>query len=931
MPLTELTRELVETIVSDYPLLQSINLSHNELQALDHLELLHDLGELDVSHNRLHALPRDLCHVVGRLKYLNASHNQLASLEPLAGCVNLQILEVSNNRIELISELRHLQALSALESLVLSENPIAQHDHYRREVVQMLPQLRTLDGSEITAAEKIAAKLQLPHNGAAGTVFTRPLSDTARTRLLTPQAVHEQQPVTHVLSAPHPSARSSVRRLSLSSFAGDPSDNGDDLLDERRVESAVVCRDQRNVSEAMVESGARRSPVTEVSNDTTLLQSRVLALESIIAIQDKAMQRDLESALETQRASDPAAVASAYMRQLTAWREHVIKLMVRNHDRDLESSDSKRRRDAEHDRLTARCAQLEAQVAIWKQKCTDACAQRDLHREELLRAQHKHQTHALKVSQAMKTLEGEKKKLVQVTTAISAFCAGGGIVQQKFDQLESGWMQMSVYGERIEQLTERVRVLHFLMSSQKAQLRNSEAAIEVERRLLQTQRQITEAEAMRSEKTGVPPKKLRHATELALRQLFHRLDPLETGLVRLSQFLIALRSDELILGAVKSDEKRRKLSEYLEKELGATSSAFLGGTITWGELMLAFVPGPDNSSTWSDDDAEAMLAQLDDNVPVISTPPKTAQKVEQHARKVLRSLSRDDLVREVLILRHDRQRLRHAIARHASQLHHRARLIQFQWSSKVDELLRKAEADKLLARKQSDKVQELQASLDVSLRDTCELQHQVKALTRELAIQKAAAQREISELIARHEHAMQRETDIWKKELDDVGFNYSTLQAENSKIKLTLRQLERELARAKEKAIAQESQQIASLDEKLRKRDDEIARLRRERNTVLSSLREYERIASIPKPRFEDAGTQTTQAATRSETQLQAHMGVQTDEVNTSPWQRSAESNNCQCGERQPMPEPTPAPVTADPVDARLRALESLTESLLAD
>lgn len=65
---------------------------------------------------------------------------------------------------------------------------------------------------------------------------------------------------------------------------------------------------------------------------------------------------------------------------------------------------------------------------------------------------------------------------------------------------------------------------------------------------------------------------------------------------------------------------------------------------------------------------------------------------------------------------------------------------------------------------------------------------------------------------------IQREQDIWQNEMNDMNFRYSCLQAENVKLDLTIRQLERELAKQKDHWNVMESRLVQQLEDKLRKR-----------------------------------------------------------------------------------------------------------------
>ncbi|KAG6616466.1 putative leucine rich repeat protein [Phytophthora cinnamomi] len=185
-----LTRELAAQIAADHPALQSLNLSSNALADVRHLQLLpRSLAQLDLGENRLAALPPELGAWLPALRLLRLRGNALESLRPLAVCARLQTLDAGANRLALLSELRFLQPLAQLRHLALDGNPLAASAAYRREVLAMLPQLQTLDGKEVTAAERLYAKLQLKTQMDGGAASPAASPAPSPTRLLTPESL----------------------------------------------------------------------------------------------------------------------------------------------------------------------------------------------------------------------------------------------------------------------------------------------------------------------------------------------------------------------------------------------------------------------------------------------------------------------------------------------------------------------------------------------------------------------------------------------------------------------------------------------------------------------------------------------------------------------------------------------------------------------
>lgn len=77
MPLAALTRELADEIAREFPGLQRLNLACNALRDVQHLRLLPQLAQLDLSRNALQALPADLGAWLPRLSRLNLRGNQM--------------------------------------------------------------------------------------------------------------------------------------------------------------------------------------------------------------------------------------------------------------------------------------------------------------------------------------------------------------------------------------------------------------------------------------------------------------------------------------------------------------------------------------------------------------------------------------------------------------------------------------------------------------------------------------------------------------------------------------------------------------------------------------------------------------------------------------------------------------------------------------
>ena len=102
---------------------------------------------------------------VGRLKelnYLNLALNNVTKIEGLQGCEMLEKLDLTVNFVGDLTGVVSLQVNRNLKILYLTGNPCALYEGYREYVAAKLPQLRTLDGIDITKSERIQAVQQLP-------------------------------------------------------------------------------------------------------------------------------------------------------------------------------------------------------------------------------------------------------------------------------------------------------------------------------------------------------------------------------------------------------------------------------------------------------------------------------------------------------------------------------------------------------------------------------------------------------------------------------------------------------------------------------------------------------------------------------------------------------------------------------------------------
>ena len=159
------------------PHLKQLDLSHNDISGVIHLQDCTGLVLLNLSHNRIQVLS-NLQHVIPNIQKLNLSHNSIAMLDGISQLHKLTKLDLSYNMLDDIHEVEQLVVLEDLEELFLSGNPISnasvsttaqssqQIKKYRCEIfglflhecalAQRPPPL--LDGLEISSQEEFSIK-----------------------------------------------------------------------------------------------------------------------------------------------------------------------------------------------------------------------------------------------------------------------------------------------------------------------------------------------------------------------------------------------------------------------------------------------------------------------------------------------------------------------------------------------------------------------------------------------------------------------------------------------------------------------------------------------------------------------------------------------------------------------------------------------------
>lgn len=161
--------------------LRRLSLSGHAIKRITNVDVLIDLAFLDLSNNRITAI--EGVFPLGSLQVLNLSRNDIAALPPaLHRLRSLHTLDLSYNRIDGLQHVRVLADMPALRHLSLAGNPLAEERLYPAYVLWKVPQLETLDGKEVTEADRAAARDRL-HTAARASATSSPSQRTSPSAL----------------------------------------------------------------------------------------------------------------------------------------------------------------------------------------------------------------------------------------------------------------------------------------------------------------------------------------------------------------------------------------------------------------------------------------------------------------------------------------------------------------------------------------------------------------------------------------------------------------------------------------------------------------------------------------------------------------------------------------------------------------------------
>lgn len=134
--------------------LRRLDIQSNRLKSVENLtSQIETLEELYLAHNGINddgaSQPTGLGLKFSQLSVVDLSRNFLTTTKPFAHLTTLDELWLSGNKIESFDQISPLSTLTALDTVYLEYNPIADDFEYRKNVKQIIPSLNQIDANLI--------------------------------------------------------------------------------------------------------------------------------------------------------------------------------------------------------------------------------------------------------------------------------------------------------------------------------------------------------------------------------------------------------------------------------------------------------------------------------------------------------------------------------------------------------------------------------------------------------------------------------------------------------------------------------------------------------------------------------------------------------------------------------------------------------------
>ena len=138
--------------------LEELDLAYNQIENIENLDALGPcLQKLNLMGNKIKKLS-GLDNLAALIE-LNLSKNNINRLKGLQGLTNLRYLYLSSNKISQCNQVAYLTDLPFLTELDFCFNDVQNKKFYRFQILYYIPELRKLDGQEVTHFEKVHADI----------------------------------------------------------------------------------------------------------------------------------------------------------------------------------------------------------------------------------------------------------------------------------------------------------------------------------------------------------------------------------------------------------------------------------------------------------------------------------------------------------------------------------------------------------------------------------------------------------------------------------------------------------------------------------------------------------------------------------------------------------------------------------------------------
>lgn len=826
MPIHRLSAELVEEIRKQYPGLQELNLSRNEIRFVENLDQLSGLQSLDLSSNRLQHLS-GVEALKETLQQLHVGDNQLSTLEGLQQLSHLEVLHAEGNRIQEDSFLDVLAAIPSLRSVSLAGNPVCSQPRYREKCVQRLPALEELDGQPITAGERLFLRLKTA-DGDSMEEEPEPLPSSSKPRSLEHQGMMNPPPPTGT-SKLRSQAQQGVERRSKEKEL----ENRDlrlqveslrEVLKQSEVKQKFqemnlnklknkiteLEEENEDLHRRLTRSDARvqqqHQQVIHLQEELHLYKSEALQLQSSTSVQKQSFEEKFLHAKEEHAAmmarirEEHEAEVQRLCDELAETKESLTHM--RNYFAGAESLELHRSRDGDlpHAHFQFQGAPSEAAVSQEEYNRVQNTAQ-------LLEVQLCALQHIVHAQERQLTTHGAKSgadsldMLQRWREKVFAL-----LVQLRSQELVNQDTRRE-HGMQLAELEEQLRDAQDTEDIQKQQIVRLEAKLALEQDTLAKTRSALQRAEMREQKLLREAK--RH--EKGSRQLVEQVQKSKTFWDQILSVLASLdrkvqvfeaRLDyacsrvRLIHGGRMVHDKKKRTTSALGSSRGGQSCDMSGGrhpSVTVEERRTG------EEARTGDSPAELEAAE-------------TYPFHEERDRLVRALREAEDKLQESSVSLEEESVLRARLAR-------------------VQGALSTALQEKDQLQEELVKVQSRAELLQDSIQTGNQKIHDLEALLEETRYTASCDQ----------ERAIQEAVEPVERALERVEQECNETKREHAKTLIHLRQLERELSREKARYESETSGKLQFFEEKLSRKEEESRNLRRERNALLATLREYER------------------------------------------------------------------------------------------